>query len=297
MSPDNVSVSYKSRNETSKHLFDNLLGSEEFADVTLLCEDDHMIKAHKVVLCAFSPFFKNIMLNIPSPHPVIYITGISYKDLLSILQFIYKGETQIEDTDLNSFLDSGSKLKVLGIYPEPNFDQRKFQNFSQICPGVFTEDIAHNDADNHETSAEDISDMRNVQIKEEPADDVGNEVFLDCDKKDGMSLKEELIDELVEQSYNTQAEKIIDKVNIVTSAAKSRFQDSNTNVTRKKLLTCNHCQFKTVNFLLLKKHIHKIHLSSLVGQANIPCNYCNRNFSSLDNLNVHKTDVHNVVRA
>ena len=151
-----------------------------------------------------------------------------------------------------------------------------------------------------DTSEEDISDMLNVQIKEEPADpmdDVGDEVFPDSDKTDGITLKEELIDELVEQSYNTQAEKIIDKVNIVTSAAKSRFQDSNTNVTRKKLLTCNHCQFKTVNFLLLKKHIHKIHLSSLVGQANISCNYCNRNFSSLDNLNVHKTDVHNVVRA
>ena len=144
--------------------------------------------------------------------------------------------------------------------------------------------------------------MLNVQIKEEPADamdEAGNEIFPECDKTDGISLKEELIDKLVEQCYNTQGEKegFMDKVNNVTSAAKYRFQTPNMNDPRKKLLTCNHCHFKTVKFLLLKKHIHKIHLSSLIGQANIPCNYCNRNFSSLDNLNVHKTDVHNVVRA
>ena len=40
--------------ETLKSLHSN----EDFADVTLACQDDHQIKSHKVILAAASPFFQ-----------------------------------------------------------------------------------------------------------------------------------------------------------------------------------------------------------------------------------------------
>ena len=47
-------------------------------------------QAHIYVFSAFSPVLKNILLNIPHPHPLIYIRGVNQQELDSILQFIRK---------------------------------------------------------------------------------------------------------------------------------------------------------------------------------------------------------------
>ena len=43
----------------------------EFADVTLACEDDIQVEAHKVILAASSPLFLNILKRNKHPHPLI----------------------------------------------------------------------------------------------------------------------------------------------------------------------------------------------------------------------------------
>ena len=45
---------------TSK-TFRDLLSSQEYTDVTLVCDDDDVIRAHKVILSACSPFFSRIL--------------------------------------------------------------------------------------------------------------------------------------------------------------------------------------------------------------------------------------------
>ena len=311
MAHDKLSISFSTHNTASKVMFDNLLGNEEFADVTLVCDDERVIKAHKVILCAFSPFFKNILLKISSPHPVIYLSGISYKDLLSILQFIYKGETQIEDIELDSFLESGKKLKVLGIYPEETFEQKALQNLSQVYPGVFTEDTAKSIGGRNESPSpeNDIGDMLNVEIKVEPADEMEQdktENVATFKQMEDISVKEEFIDELIEKNHHIQAEheeniepinKSMSKPAKVEQHPATTQQGIKSDIRRSKLLKCQHCHFKTVKSLLLKKHVQKIHSGSFSAQGNITCNYCDKKFWSVNTLNVHKTDVHNVVRA
>ena len=49
--------------------FGNLRESNDFADVTLACEDGHQIEVHKVVLAASSPFFQAILKRNKHSHP------------------------------------------------------------------------------------------------------------------------------------------------------------------------------------------------------------------------------------
>ena len=56
---------------TLKHLFE----TEEFADVTLVCDDQIPIPAHKLVLNSHSPFLKNLFLNTSELHPGIFALG------------------------------------------------------------------------------------------------------------------------------------------------------------------------------------------------------------------------------
>ena len=64
---------------------------KEFTDVTLACEDGKQVEAHKVILAASSPFFKDILKRNKHPHPLIYMRGLKSEDLLAIIDFLYFG--------------------------------------------------------------------------------------------------------------------------------------------------------------------------------------------------------------
>merc|ERR1712202_54678 len=85
--------------ENVSHSFRELRDNNDFFDVTLACEDDQQIEAHKVVLSACSPFFRNILKKNNHPHPLLYLKGIEYSDLLPVLDFIYQGETSVAQED------------------------------------------------------------------------------------------------------------------------------------------------------------------------------------------------------
>merc|ERR1712086_943005 len=110
----------------TKNAFKNLINDTEFSDVTLACSDDKQIKAHKVILGACSPFFKKIFRKNPHQHPLLYLKGVTHRDLEAILEFMYQGETKINKNHLDSFLSAAQELRVDGlIFPEANDNQDK----------------------------------------------------------------------------------------------------------------------------------------------------------------------------
>jgi len=100
----------QSRTSTLKALWEN----EDFLDVTLACDDDQ-IDAHKVILSAASPFFQNILKRNPHSHPLLYLRGTHKKDVMSLLDFIYSGETQVPQEDLENFMALANSLQVKGL--------------------------------------------------------------------------------------------------------------------------------------------------------------------------------------
>ena len=91
-----------------------LRDDKDFFDVTLACEDDQ-ISAHKVILSACSPFFRNVLRRNPHQHPLLYMKGVRYTDLQSVLNFMYHGEVNVAQEDLNGFLAVAEDLRVKGL--------------------------------------------------------------------------------------------------------------------------------------------------------------------------------------
>ena len=60
--------------------FRELRDDKDFFDVTLACGDEQ-IQAHKMILSACSPFFRNILGRNPHQHPMLYPKGVKYTDL------------------------------------------------------------------------------------------------------------------------------------------------------------------------------------------------------------------------
>jgi len=97
----------------------DLREENDFFDVTIACEDNQ-IQAHKVILSACSTFFRNILRRHPHQHPLLYLKGVKYKQLLDILDFMYNGEVNVVQEELKQFLAVAADLRVQGLTQKMN---------------------------------------------------------------------------------------------------------------------------------------------------------------------------------
>ena len=104
--------------------FASIRESNQFFDCTLTTEDDdddaysEYLRAHKIILSASSDFFRKVLTReymCTNPNPVMYLRGISAKDLKHILDFIYHGEVNVAKDDLDKFLEVAETLKIHGL--------------------------------------------------------------------------------------------------------------------------------------------------------------------------------------
>jgi len=101
--------------------FSELRRDEAFSDVKLVCDDDSglavVTSAHKVILAASSPFFNSVLRGLAHPQPLLYLKGVPQKQLAKLLDFIYIGEVNVMQEDLEAFLTAAIDLKVQGLTP------------------------------------------------------------------------------------------------------------------------------------------------------------------------------------
>jgi len=83
-------------------------------DVTLACDEDQ-IQAHKVIIAACSPFFRYVLQRNPHAHPLLYFKGVKLSNLKQVLDFMYNGEVNVAQEELNTFLNVAEELKVKGL--------------------------------------------------------------------------------------------------------------------------------------------------------------------------------------
>jgi len=94
--------------------FRELREEKDFFDVTLSCGDEQ-IQAHKLILSACSPFFRGVLKKNAHQHPLLYLKGVKFRDLQAVLNFMYHGEVNVAQEELNSFLAVAEDLKVKGL--------------------------------------------------------------------------------------------------------------------------------------------------------------------------------------
>ena len=95
---DHVSFGLKWK-DFSKHLdctFQTNLTEGYFSDVTLVCDDQTKIPAHKMILSACSPVLKTLLRTSPDSHTSIHLCGVNQQELLTVLTFMYYGEVNID---------------------------------------------------------------------------------------------------------------------------------------------------------------------------------------------------------
>ena len=168
-------------------------------DVTLVSSDHRQVTAHKLVLSASSEYFRDIFKhnNNKHAHPLLCLDAVSADDLQNILDYIYNGEIQIYQDNLDRFLAVAQRFRMEGLmrdksepeeadyhestYPanerQRNQSQEFIQPFKTIrkemedCPP--TKDLATMAMEKVTLpiSAEDVNDINNINEHLERCDD------------------------------------------------------------------------------------------------------------------------------
>ena len=97
--------------------------SQEFTDVTLVSSDGFKLEAHKTVLSSSSSFFRDILIGNQHPYMLLYMRGVTRKELELLLELTYTGECKVEAAELDSLLRTGKELGLQGLLENTVGDQ------------------------------------------------------------------------------------------------------------------------------------------------------------------------------
>ena len=93
--------------------------------------DKRQFKAHRIVLSACSSVFKSIINDLPHNNSVIYLKGIQYQEMESILEFMYLGVATFHQERMNEFLNVAISLEIKEISRNVDFDNQNAYNEKQ----------------------------------------------------------------------------------------------------------------------------------------------------------------------
>ena len=69
-----------------------------------------------IILCSGSTFFRGLFSrDLGHPHPLLYLRGVEADVLEAVLQFLYLGQAQVRQQDVQEFIATAEDLGVEGL--------------------------------------------------------------------------------------------------------------------------------------------------------------------------------------
>ena len=112
---DKFNLTWKDYQTNVTKTFGSLRHEDKLNDVTLVSDDHVQISAHKVVLSSCSGYFKDIFIKNNHSHPMLCLVGMKSQEINHVLDYIYQGEVQLHQDDLDAFLEVAQKFQLEGL--------------------------------------------------------------------------------------------------------------------------------------------------------------------------------------
>ena len=178
--------------------FGLLRREQDLCDVTLVSEDEVHTAAHKVVLSACSKFFKSLLgkLSKSNPSPLIYLGGVTSKNLNYVLDYIYVGEVQLLHEDVDDFLDYARKFKIYGL------------GLEKETRGP----AAEGDGQTHSATAASSNGKLTLVPKKETQDEIDVNALIDSDSDSNEDDEQEndILEETLNETLKNSSESVAD---------------------------------------------------------------------------------------
>ena len=240
--------------------FRGFRNDQDFADVTLACEDGTQIEVHKFVLASSSPFFMEMLKKNKHPqwvpHPLIYMRGLGSQDLFAMVDFLYFGEANVSQDSLDVFLGLAEELRLKGL------------------TGSFTED-------NAETLKTKASEQETKFERRNPVDRTISYVPTPLNEYNHKTKAEHSSTTLV----SIEAHQLDEQINSMMTRTEKKMTVGSEN---KAVFACNQCG-KEGQRQNIKTHIEANHIASNISYS---CDICGKISRSRKDYRRHKCNGH-----
>ena len=253
--------------------FRDLKEKKDFSDVTLVCADQQ-VEAHKVILAACSPFFKKVLRKVQHSHPLIYMKGVKFSDLEAVLSFVYNGEVNVDEADLNSFLAVAKELEVKGLTEgSSNYEPQPtvLHSPTQSAAPVSLQTPLKTEQDGSASENRNANGAVLAKRESESSPQLVNTLQAPGEEVDQYAGYEDFSQERGEKfDLSNHIEKISEGTNL------GQFK-------------CNICGYVSSQKYNLQRHLENVHFPGMVEYS---CDQCERKFNSKSKYYKHRSLYH-----
>ena len=277
MECESYNLNWAEFNSYTSKTFKDLLSDQNFSDVTLVCDDAETIQAHKVILSACSPFFSRILTKNQHNHPLVYLSDVNLNDLKAIVNFMYLGQTNVEQENLQRFLKIATKFQVRGLTDN---NRNEEQTSSTAVPTRV----------NKSASAKNLNKLRHSLLKKSELLDesLNTESHVDISNMNE-NMKIETDAENPTPMFDDQDEFVnVDNIDTSQFAIENMMSLTPTvSVDGDKTYPCDQCDYKATYACNLTSHKRTVHQGLYYS-----CTLCPYKSSRKDRLNKHVATKH-----
>ena len=263
--------------------FNKLYKRNIHTDVTLVTEDHIKIQAHKIVLCAGSEFFNEFLVGAScGSSTLVFLRGVTESILVSLLEFLYLGETRVKQNCFDDFIKIANDLKISEIRGKKD-EQDSEAHLNLLEPLIKTEDA----------TIEFNENLNTVEPGKIPLgySSFGQPVFQQEEKP---SMKTTSVSARRETKYEKYESKRISTCPWCGKVMKVSSLGLHIRSLHEKIkIKCDHCPFEAKRKDTLKDHLMNAHS---IGYKYI-CEFkeCNFKTTRPSRLANHKTEFHSPI--
>ena len=281
MHQEKYSLKWHTYSDHLKTMMKDLMMNEDFSDVTLVTEDKKQIKANINILSSCSPVFKDTLKREKHSSPIMYLRGIQYSEMESIMQFIYLGEATVCEERLDELLAVAKSLEIKQLYNAGSETYEQDDEPLPDDPGTSGEQMKKENITTH--NIPELPEQSTEERSSKAIGIIGSKYECEqCDKiyttKAGLALHK--------KSYHEGLKYTCDECDFQTT------QQSNLKVhIRNKhegvRYACDHCDFQAAHKAYLT-----IHNKSMHKGVRYPCDQCDYIGTHKCNLITHMKKKH-----
>ena len=290
----NMAWESQSYSDHLKEMLQEMFTANSFTDVTLVTDDKKHIQAHRNILSASSPVFKDIFQadRKNQNHPVIYLRGIKSLDLEAILEFIYLSQTSMHEKKMRNFLLVARDLEIKGLNINEDIDTIEKEKMVDCDGEIVALETAiveslkeRKQVSNAPVQARVLQGDKTMEFDNEKdfgaAASSSKSISNEKEKRKGVSIfpsQEKLIDE------NDEIIEVDSSKSLTTSVQeKSKYQ-------------CGECLKVFAKRSLLKSHLREGHKVANTNRNRNACKLCDQQFSELNSLIRHVVTTHEATK-
>ncbi|XP_043478342.1 zinc finger and BTB domain-containing protein 7C-like isoform X2 [Leptopilina heterotoma] len=153
-------------------LFEELYKNGILTDTTLACQNG-ILKAHKLVLAACSPYFERVFKEHYGDQPILILKGVPMEEMECLLHFMYRGSIDVTEENLPSLISIATELEIRGLSADHQseisnayFNMKQDNSKSQKLN--YTQDATSN---SNILRSEDSNSIEHVKVEEVEVED------------------------------------------------------------------------------------------------------------------------------